>query len=132
MVALLHTLLARVRAFLRPADVDAEIEQDTRSCRSPWPAAGVRLRPGPRLGLVRPVCSPGFSAARRDRSPSGAGVLLALWLGIYLAIDAIGGAKLPVLIPVAAGMMTIVGLLAAAGPGRRALPLDPTEALRDD
>jgi len=60
-----------------------------------------------------------------------AGVLLALWLGTYLPIEAIGGAKVPGLIPVAAVTMTIVGLLAAAGPARRALRLHPTEALRD-
>ena len=61
-----------------------------------------------------------------------AGVLLALWLGTYLPIEAIGGADVPGLIPAAAVTMTVVGLLAAAGPALRALRLDPTEALRDN
>jgi hypothetical protein len=71
-------------------------------------------------------------AARQIVIGSIAGVLLALWLGAYLPVEAIGGARIPGLIPVAASIMLIVGLLAAAGPARRALRLDPTEALRDN
>jgi predicted permease len=71
-------------------------------------------------------------AARQIGIGAMAGVLLALWLGSYLPIEAIGGARVPGLIPAAAVTMTIVGLLAAAGPARRALRLDPTEALRDN
>jgi putative ABC transport system permease protein len=71
-------------------------------------------------------------AARQIGIGAVAGVLLALWLGAYLPVEAIGGARVPGLIPVAALTMTIVGLLAAGGPARRALRLDPTEALRDN
>jgi ABC-type antimicrobial peptide transport system permease subunit len=71
-------------------------------------------------------------AARQIGIGAAAGVLLALWLGAYLPIEAIGGARVPGLIPAATLTMTIAGLLAAAGPARRALRLDPTEGLRDN
>jgi predicted permease len=63
---------------------------------------------------------------------AAAGVLLALWLGAYLPVERVGGAHVPGLIPVAALVMTVVGLLAAAGPALRALRLEPTEVLRDN
>ena len=59
------------------------------------------------------------------------GVLLALFLGAYLPIEAIGGWHVPGAIPAAAGIMVVIGLLAAVGPARRGLRVDPTEALRD-
>jgi ABC-type antimicrobial peptide transport system permease subunit len=37
----------------------------------------------------------------------------------------------PGILPAAAIFMSMVGLLAAAGPARRALRVQPTEALRD-
>jgi ABC-type antimicrobial peptide transport system permease subunit len=63
---------------------------------------------------------------------AAAGVLLALWLGAYLPVERVGGAPVPGLIPVAALVMAVVGLLAAAGPALRALRLEPTEVLRDN
>jgi len=63
---------------------------------------------------------------------AAAGVLLALWLGACLPVERVGGAHVPGLIPVAALVMTVVGLLAAAGPALRALRLEPTEVLRDN
>jgi predicted permease len=63
---------------------------------------------------------------------AAAGVLLALWLGAYLPVERLGGVHVPGLIPAAALLMTVVGLLAAAGPALRALRLEPTEVLRDN
>lgn len=59
------------------------------------------------------------------------GVLLALWLRASLPLDPIGGAEVPGMVPAAVGIMVVLGLLAAAGPARRALRVNPTEALRD-
>ena len=36
------------------------------------------------------------------------------------------------MLPVVAAFMTVVGLLAALGPARRGLSIQPTEALRED
>jgi hypothetical protein len=64
----------------------------------------------------------------------GAGVLGGLL--VALAIDrAAGGVisrQLPVLLPLVAIIMMVVGLLAALGPARRGLAVQPTEALRED
>jgi hypothetical protein len=64
----------------------------------------------------------------------GAGVLGGLV--VALAIDRVAGGmitrQLPVLLPVVAIVMTTVGLLAALGPARRGLAVQPTEALRSD
>jgi predicted permease len=55
---------------------------------------------------------------------------------ISLAIDRVAGGvitrQLPVLLPIVAIIMTTVGLLAALGPARRGLAVQPTEALRSD
>jgi ABC-type antimicrobial peptide transport system permease subunit len=37
-----------------------------------------------------------------------------------------------VILPLVAGIMTVVGLLAAVGPARRGLRIQPTEALRTE
>jgi hypothetical protein len=71
-------------------------------------------------------------AARQIGIGAVAGVLLALWLAAYLPVEGVGGIHVPGLIPFAAVTMIIVGLLAAAGPARRAIRLDPTQALRDN
>ena len=64
---------------------------------------------------------------------------LALGVGVGLALTLVldrlsGGSVLagrgPVLVPATAALMLVVGLLAAAGPARRGLSVQPTEALR--
>lgn len=64
----------------------------------------------------------------------GAGVLGGLV--VALALDRVAGGvitrQLPVLLPVVAIVMMAVGLLAALGPARRGLAVQPTEALRSD
>ena len=59
------------------------------------------------------------------------GVLAALLLGYYLPIEEMGGWDVPGVLPAAAALMIAVGLLAAVGPARRGLRIEPTEALRD-
>ena len=58
------------------------------------------------------------------------GILLALLVDYYLPIEVAGGRNVPGVIPGAAVFMIVVGLLAALGPARRGLRVDPTEALR--
>jgi putative ABC transport system permease protein len=64
----------------------------------------------------------------------GAGVIGGLI--IAFAIDRVAGGvihrQLPVLLPIVAIIMMLVGLLAALGPARRGLGVQPTEALRGD
>ena len=64
----------------------------------------------------------------------GAGVIagLVVALGIDRAADGMISRQLPVLLPVVAIIMLTVGLLAALGPARRGLAVQPTEALRSD
>ena len=59
------------------------------------------------------------------------GVLVALLLGYYLPVEEMGGWDVPGILPAAAALMIVVGLLAVVGPALRALRVDPTEALRD-
>jgi len=59
------------------------------------------------------------------------GLLVALLLGYYLQIEALGGRNVPGIVPAAAVLMMVIGLLAAVGPARRGLRVEPTEALRD-
>jgi ABC-type antimicrobial peptide transport system permease subunit len=59
------------------------------------------------------------------------GVLAAYLLGAYLPIEEAGGRDLPGVLPAAATLMMVVGLLAAAGPARRALRIEPAEAVRE-
>ena len=61
------------------------------------------------------------------------GILAALLLDYYLPVFATDGWKgnIPGVVPAAAAFMVVVGLLAAVGPARRSLRVEPTEALRD-
>ena len=58
------------------------------------------------------------------------GVVVALIVGYYLPVEEMGGWNIPGVLPAAAALMIVVGLLAVLGPARRALRVDPTEALR--
>jgi len=59
------------------------------------------------------------------------GILVAAFLSYYLPVEAVGGWDVPGAIPAATLFMVMVGLLAAAGPARRGLRVEPTEALRE-
>jgi predicted permease len=59
-----------------------------------------------------------------------AGSALALRLQSFLPIAEAGGRNIPGIVPVSVAVMIVVGLLAVAGPARRAIRIDPTEALR--
>ena len=59
------------------------------------------------------------------------GVLAALVLGVYLPVEELGGWHVPGVLPAAATIMMLVGLLSTAGPARRSLQIEPSEALRD-
>jgi hypothetical protein len=59
------------------------------------------------------------------------GVTVALLLHRRLNIEVEGGWHIPGILPAAAIVIMTIGLLSAAGPARRAVRVDPTEALRD-
>ena len=59
-----------------------------------------------------------------------AGCAIALRLHSFLPIAEAGGRSIPGVVPASAALMIVVGLLAVAGPARRALRIDPIEALR--
>jgi predicted permease len=59
------------------------------------------------------------------------GVTVALALHRRLNIEVEGGWHIPGILPAAAIFIMTIGLLSAAGPARRAVRVDPTEALRD-
>ncbi len=59
------------------------------------------------------------------------GVTAALVLHHRLNIEVEGGWHIPGILPAAAIFILAIGLLSAAGPARRAVRIDPTEALRD-
>jgi predicted permease len=61
---------------------------------------------------------------------SAAGMLAAYLAGRYVTIEQIGGLPIPGILPGASVFMLLVGVLAALGPVRRGLRIDPTEALR--
>ena len=60
------------------------------------------------------------------------GMLAAYLVGRYVPIEQIGGLPIPGVLPGAAVFMLFVGVLAALGPARRGLRIDPTEALRSE
>lgn len=59
-----------------------------------------------------------------------AGSALGLRLHTWLPISEAGGASIPGIVPLSAISIVLFGLLAATGPARRAIRVDPTEALR--
>ena len=59
------------------------------------------------------------------------GGMAALVLHRTLNIEVEGGWHIPWILPAAAVFIMAIGLLSAAGPARRAIRVDPTEALRD-
>ena len=59
-----------------------------------------------------------------------AGCGLALRLQSFLPIVEAGGRSIPGSVAASAALMIVVGLLAVAGPARRAVRIDPSEALR--
>jgi predicted permease len=63
---------------------------------------------------------------------AGLGILAAYLVGRYLPIEQIGGLPIPGILPGAAAFMLLIGVLAALGPARRGLRIDPTEALRSE
>jgi putative ABC transport system permease protein len=63
---------------------------------------------------------------------AAAGMLAAYLVGRYVPIEQIGGLPLPGIVPGAAAFMLLVGVVAALGPARRGLRIDPTEALRNE
>jgi putative ABC transport system permease protein len=63
---------------------------------------------------------------------SAVGLLGASLAGRYVPIEQIGGLPIPGILPGAAAFMLLVGVLAALGPARRGLRIDPTEALRSE
>jgi predicted permease len=59
-----------------------------------------------------------------------AGCALAIRLHSLLPTAEAGGRSIPGIVPASAALMIVVGLLAVAGPARRAIRIEPTEALR--
>ncbi|HEX7018466.1 MAG TPA: ABC transporter permease, partial [Gemmatimonadaceae bacterium] len=63
---------------------------------------------------------------------SAGGIFVAYLIGRYVPIEQVGGLSIPGILPGAAAFMLFVGVLAALGPARRGLRIDPTEALRSE
>jgi putative ABC transport system permease protein len=63
---------------------------------------------------------------------SAVGMLAAYLVGWFVPIEQIGGLPIPGVLPGAAAFMLLVGALAALGPARCGLRIDPTEALRSE
>jgi predicted permease len=59
---------------------------------------------------------------------SAAGTIAAYLVRRYVPIEQVGGLPIPGILPAAAAFMLLVGVLAALGPARRSLRVDPTEA----
>ena len=68
---------------------------------------------------------------RQILAGAAVGIAVALLIEHQLPAGANGGLDIPGVLPIAASFMTLVALLATLGPARRALRLDPNEALRD-
>jgi predicted permease len=63
---------------------------------------------------------------------AAAGMLAAAVIGRYVPIEQVGGLPIPGVLPGAAAFMLLIGVAASLGPARRALRIDPTEALRSE
>ena len=59
-----------------------------------------------------------------------AGCLVALLIDSSIQVEEVGGQSIPGIVPAAAVVMILIGILALAGPARRAIRIDPAEALR--
>ena len=49
---------------------------------------------------------------------------------LFVKVEEVGGQSIPGIVPAAAAVMVLIGILALAGPARRAIRIDPAEALR--
>lgn len=70
-------------------------------------------------------------ALRQVVAGAAVGVAVGLFIDNEIPAAASGGIDIPGVLPIAASFMILVALLATLGPARRALRLDPNEALRD-
>jgi putative ABC transport system permease protein len=61
---------------------------------------------------------------------ASAGCLVALLIDSSVQVEQAGGQRIPGIVPAAAAVMILMGILALAGPARRAIRIDPAEALR--
>ena len=61
---------------------------------------------------------------------ASAGCLLALMIDSSVPVEEVGGQSIEGIVPIAAVVMMLTGLIALAGPARRAIRIDPAEALR--
>ena len=71
-------------------------------------------------------------AFRQIAAGSAIGMLAAYAAGRFVPIEQVGGLPIPGILPGAVALMLLVGILAALGPARRCLGIDPTEALRSE
>jgi putative ABC transport system permease protein len=90
---------------------------------------GIRTALGARPGRL--LASIFARALRQIAAGVAVGVTAALVLHRTLNIEVEGGWHIPGILPAAAIFIMTIGLLSAAGPARRAVRVDPTEALRD-
>jgi len=63
-------------------------------------------------------------------SGAALGGLMAFGLNGVLPITEAGGREIPGIVPLSAALIVVIGLLAVAGPARRAIQVDPTTVLR--
>jgi putative ABC transport system permease protein len=90
---------------------------------------GIRTALGARPGRL--LASIFARAMRQIAAGVVVGVTAALVLHRTLNIEVEGGWHIPWILPAAAIFIMTIGLLSAVGPARRAIRVDPTEALRD-
>jgi hypothetical protein len=70
-------------------------------------------------------------ALRQILVGAAVGVAVALFLERKLPVGSMGGIDIPSILPIGAAFMILVAFLATLSPARRALRLNPNEALRD-
>jgi len=90
---------------------------------------GIRTALGARQGRL--LASVFARAMWQIAAGVGVGVSIALFLHQRMNIEVEGGWHIPGILPAAALFIMTIGLLAAAGPARRATRVDPTEALKN-